>query len=236
MSLSIRPVDPWDEDEMDVLQALYVEAAPRRGPRRPRLLARRQRGPTCDVPRAASFYHAFAGFEGDQMVGQTWVVGSTIDNLHLAHLWAWVPPRFGRRGHGTALVEVRRAAPARPGPAYRRHPDLDRRRLRRLSRRSPSGSATRWRRPRSSAASGCRWTRRRWPGWRRRPPATARDTRCAPSLGPIPDDLVPGLPHPLQPDERRDAHRRHRARGGSPHSRGAGPAGGRAPRRRAAPG
>jgi hypothetical protein len=40
------------------------------------------------------------------MVGQTWVVGSTIDNLHLAHLWAWVPPRFGRRGHGAALVEV----------------------------------------------------------------------------------------------------------------------------------
>ena len=26
MSVSIRPVDPWDEDEMDVLQALYVEA------------------------------------------------------------------------------------------------------------------------------------------------------------------------------------------------------------------
>ena len=31
--------------------------------------------------------------------------GSTVDNLHLAHLWAWVPPRFGRRGHGTALVD-----------------------------------------------------------------------------------------------------------------------------------
>ena len=53
------------------------------------------------------FYHAFAGFDGPdhtEMVGQTWVVGSRIDNLHLAHLWAWVPPRFGRRGHGAALV------------------------------------------------------------------------------------------------------------------------------------
>ena len=26
MSVSIRPVDPWDEDELVVLQALYVEA------------------------------------------------------------------------------------------------------------------------------------------------------------------------------------------------------------------
>jgi GNAT superfamily N-acetyltransferase len=53
------------------------------------------------------FYHAFAGFQGPdrtEMVGQVWVVGSTIDNLHLGHLWAWVPPRFGRRGHGAALV------------------------------------------------------------------------------------------------------------------------------------
>ena len=28
MSLTIRPVDPWDEHEMDVLQELYVEAPP----------------------------------------------------------------------------------------------------------------------------------------------------------------------------------------------------------------
>ena len=105
MSLSIRPVDPWDEDEMDVLQALYVEAQRAEVPDA-RVYSRADSVALLRRTEGGVFYHAFAGFEGDQMVGQTWVVGSTIDNLHLAHLWAWVPPRFGRRGHGTALVEV----------------------------------------------------------------------------------------------------------------------------------
>ena len=105
MSLSIRPVDPWDEDEMDVLQALYVEAQRAEGPDA-RVYSRADSVALLRRTEGGVLYHAFAGFEGDQMVGQTWVVGSTIDNLHLAHLWAWVPPRFGRRGHGTALVEV----------------------------------------------------------------------------------------------------------------------------------
>ncbi len=105
MSLSIRPVDPWDEDEMDVLQTLYVEAQRAEVPDA-RVYSRADSVALLRRTEGGVFYHAFAGFEGDQMVGQTWVVGSTIDNLHLAHLWAWVPPRFGRRGHGTALVEV----------------------------------------------------------------------------------------------------------------------------------
>jgi RimJ/RimL family protein N-acetyltransferase len=105
MSLSIRPVDPWDEDEMDVLQALYVEAQRAEVPDA-RVYSRADSVALLRRTEGGVFYHAFAGFEGDHMVGQTWVVGSTIDNLHLAHLWAWVPPRFGRRGHGTALVEV----------------------------------------------------------------------------------------------------------------------------------
>jgi RimJ/RimL family protein N-acetyltransferase len=107
MSLTIRPVDPWDEHEMDVLQALYVEAHRAEVPdarvySRADSVALLRREPAGKL--GGVFYHAFAGFEEDEMVGQTWVVGSTIDNLHLAHLWAWVPPRFGRRGHGTALA------------------------------------------------------------------------------------------------------------------------------------
>ena len=108
MSLSIRPVDPWDEDEMDALQALYVEAQRAEVPDA-RVYSRADSVTLLRRTEGGVFYHAFAGFEGPnstEMVGQTWVVGSTIDNLHLAHLWAWVPPRFGRRGHGTALVEV----------------------------------------------------------------------------------------------------------------------------------
>ena len=105
MTLSIRPVDPWDEHEMDVLQALYVEAQRAEVPDA-RVYSRTDSVALLRRQEGGVFYHAFAGFEGDEMVGQTWVVGSTVDNLHLAHLWAWVPPRFGRRGHGTALVEV----------------------------------------------------------------------------------------------------------------------------------
>jgi RimJ/RimL family protein N-acetyltransferase len=92
---------------MDLVQELYVEAQRAEVPDARvysradsvALLRREPAGKSGGV-----FYHAFAGFEGDEMVGQTWVVGSTIDNLHLAHLWAWVPPRFGRRGLGTALA------------------------------------------------------------------------------------------------------------------------------------
>ena len=104
MSLTIRPVDPWDEDEMDLLQAQYVEAQRAEVPDA-RVYSRADSVALLRREPGGVFYHAFAGLDGDELVGQTWVVGSTIDNLHLAHLWAWVPPRFGRRGYGTALAE-----------------------------------------------------------------------------------------------------------------------------------
>jgi GNAT superfamily N-acetyltransferase len=103
MPLTIRPVDPWDDHEMDVLQDLYVEAARAEVPDA-RLFSRADSVAYLRRPPGGSFSDAFAAFEDEQMVGQAWVVGSTTDNLHLAHLWAWVPPRFGRRGVGTALV------------------------------------------------------------------------------------------------------------------------------------
>ncbi|MEO6512584.1 MAG: GNAT family N-acetyltransferase [Nocardioides sp.] len=102
----IRPVDPWDEEEMDVLQAQYAESARAEVPDA-RVYSRADSVALLRRQEGGVFYHAFAAFEdpdGTEMVGQTWVVGSTIDNLHLAHLWAWVPPRFGRRGYGAALV------------------------------------------------------------------------------------------------------------------------------------
>ena len=106
MSLTIRPVDPWDVHEMDVLQEQYVEAQRAEMPDA-RVYSRADSVALLRRTEGGVFYHAFAGFDGPdhtEMVGQTWVVGSRIDNLHLAHLWAWVPPRFGRRGHGAALV------------------------------------------------------------------------------------------------------------------------------------
>ena len=237
MSLTIRPVDPWDEDEMDVLQALYVEAQRAEVPDA-RVYSRADSVALLRRTEGGVFYHAFAGFDGrrTEMVGQTWVVGSTIDNLHLAHLWAWVPPRFGRRGHGTALVEVAEQHLRELGRRTAVTPDLDRRRHRRLpavrraARLLPGPDAGR---APPAAADGRGDPRPAGGGGRR---ATARATRCAPSLGPIPDDLVPGFLDPLQPDERRDAHRRHRARGGPPYPRGAGRSRRTSSATRAAPG
>jgi predicted N-acetyltransferase YhbS len=103
MSVSIRPVDTWDEDEMDVLQALYVEAQRAEVPdarvysRADSVAFLRHRG-------TEVFYHAFVACEGEQIVGQVWTVGNTTANAHVGDVWAWVPPRHGRRGVGTALA------------------------------------------------------------------------------------------------------------------------------------
>ena len=103
MTLLIRPVDPWDEQEMDVLQDQYVEAQRAEVPDA-RVFSRDDSVTMLRRPEGGSFYHAFVGVEDGRIVGQTWVMGSRIDNLDLAHLWAWVPPRFARRGHGSALA------------------------------------------------------------------------------------------------------------------------------------
>jgi GNAT superfamily N-acetyltransferase len=52
-----------------------------------------------------SFADGFAAFRGGEMVGELFVTGSRVDNLHRAMAWAWVPPRFGRQGIGSALME-----------------------------------------------------------------------------------------------------------------------------------
>ena len=226
------PVDPWDEHEMDVLQAHVRRGAARRGARRAGLLPRRQRGPA--APRAGRGVlprvRRLRGPRPREMVGQTWVVGSTIDNLHLAHLWAWVPPRFGRRGHGTALVEY----------AEQHVRDLGRRTA--VTQTWIGADGRGGYRPFAerlgySLAQTQVERRQRLP-MDETTLATARGGGRQPQPGlhaahrarPDPRRAGPRLPRPLQPDERRDAHRRHRARGRAAHPRGAGPAGGRAPR------
>jgi GNAT superfamily N-acetyltransferase len=103
MSLSIRPVDPWDEDEMDVLQALYVEAHRAEVPDA-RVYSRADSVAFLRHSGSEVFYHAFVACQGDEIRGQVWVVGNTTANAHLGDVWAWVPPRYGRRGIGTALA------------------------------------------------------------------------------------------------------------------------------------
>ena len=107
MSLTIRPVDPWDEHEMDVLQAQYAEAARAEVPDA-RVYSRADSVALLRRPEGGVFYHAFAGFEGrDRWSARPGWWAAPIDNLHLAHLWAWVPaalraagPRH-RPGRGT---------------------------------------------------------------------------------------------------------------------------------------
>ena len=103
MSLTVRPVDAWDEREMDALQEQYVEAQRAEVPDA-HVYSRADSAAFLRRPAGPVFYHAFAALDGDAMVGQTWIVGSTTDNLHQGHVFAWVPPRYGRRGVGTALV------------------------------------------------------------------------------------------------------------------------------------
>jgi GNAT superfamily N-acetyltransferase len=107
MSLAIRPVDPWDEAELNALQAQYVEAQRAEVPDA-RVFSRAESATMLRRPPGPAFYDAFAAFDGetspDRMRGQVWVTGSTTDNLHQAFLWAWVPPRYARRGIGSTLV------------------------------------------------------------------------------------------------------------------------------------
>ena len=80
MSLTIRLVDPWDEDEMDVLQQQYVEAQRAEVPDA-RVCSRAESETMLRRPPGPAFYDAFAAFDGDPtpdgMAGQVWATGST---------------------------------------------------------------------------------------------------------------------------------------------------------------
>src|SRR5919107_1218607 len=103
MSLTIRPVDPWDEHEMDVLQELYVEAQRAEVPDA-RVYSRADSVAFLRHSGSEVFYHAFVACEGGEILGQVWTVGNTTANTHLGDVWAWVPPRYGRRGIGPPWV------------------------------------------------------------------------------------------------------------------------------------
>ena len=146
------------------------------------------------VPTGGVFYHAFAGFEGDARwsARRGWSAARSTTCT-----WPTCGPGSlpASAGGATAPRWSRYAEQhlARPGPPYRRDPDLDRRRPRRLPavRRAagllPGADAGR---ASPAAADGRAHPR---PGWRRRRPATARAYTLRTVVGPIPDDLVPGF-------------------------------------------
>ena len=234
MSLTIRPVDPWDEHEMDVLQEQYVEAQRAEVPdarvysRADSVALLRRTGAGCSTTRSpasrATRWSARPGWSAARPTTCTWPTCGP------GCLRASAGGARHRPGRGTPSSTSATSAGVPPSPrpgsaTARRLPAL-----RRAARLHPGPDA------RSSAASGCPWTRRPWRGSRPRPPPTASGVPLRTVVGPIPDELVPGFLRPLQPDERRDADRRDRARGGPAYTRGAGRAGGGAARRWAAPG
>ncbi|HET7172751.1 MAG TPA: hypothetical protein VFI30_00555 [Nocardioidaceae bacterium] len=89
---------------MDAFQGLYAEATLAEQPDA-RLYSRAEAVAVLRGSAKGWFFKGFAAFEGDQMVGELLVNGSLIDNLRVAKLWVWVPPRFARRGIGSALAE-----------------------------------------------------------------------------------------------------------------------------------
>ena len=184
MSLTIRPVDPGTTTRWTCSRTCTRAAAPV-----PRRVCSRARGSRADGGAPRPPVSRTRRADGRPDLGGRAARSTTCT-------WRTsgpgCRPRFGRRGHGTALV----------GYAEQHVRDLGRRTAvtqtwigataTAATGRSPSASATRWPRPRSSAGSGCPWTRRRWPGSRRRPPAQA-SVPLHTVLGPIPAELVPGF-------------------------------------------
>jgi hypothetical protein len=68
MTLSIRPADPWDEDEMDVLQAQYVEAQRAEVPDA-HVYSRADSEAFLRSTDGPVFYHAFVAVDAETIVG-----------------------------------------------------------------------------------------------------------------------------------------------------------------------
>lgn len=102
--LEIRRVDAWDEAEMDDFQDLYAEATLAEDPDAP-LYSRDETVAVLRQSSAGWFFDGFGAIDGDQLVRELLVSGSLIDSLRVAKVSVWVPPRFARRGVGSALAE-----------------------------------------------------------------------------------------------------------------------------------
>ncbi|MGA8247202.1 MAG: GNAT family N-acetyltransferase [Nocardioides sp.] len=101
--LEIRPLDPYDDADMDGFQEVYAAAELAEDPDAHlysradgiAMLTSKDGGYTAD---------AFGAFVGARMVGESMVNRFLRDNLDLANVWVWVDPDHQRRGVGTRLL------------------------------------------------------------------------------------------------------------------------------------
>jgi len=100
--LVIRPVDPYDEADLDGFQDVYAAAERAEDPDVG--LYSREDGFAMLTSDTAELFDAFGAFVDGSMVGESILMGSTRDNLELAQVLVWVDPRHQRRGYGAHLL------------------------------------------------------------------------------------------------------------------------------------
>jgi GNAT superfamily N-acetyltransferase len=101
--LVIRPVDPHDEADMDGFQRVYAEAELAEDPQ-VGLYSREDGVAMLTSADPSSLFEGFGAYLGGRMIGESILMGSNRDNLHLARLLLWVDPHHQRQGHGTRIL------------------------------------------------------------------------------------------------------------------------------------
>src|SRR3954452_20092855 len=94
--LVIRPVDPHDEADMDGFQDVYAAAERSEDPE-VGLYSREDGVAMLTSPDPSSLFEAFGALQGGRMVGESILMGSNRDNLHMARLLLWVHPQHQRQ-------------------------------------------------------------------------------------------------------------------------------------------
>jgi GNAT superfamily N-acetyltransferase len=100
--LMIRPVDPYDEADLDGFQDVYAAAERAEDPDVG--LYSREDGKAMLTSDTAELFDAFGAFVDGSMVGESVLMGSTRDNLEVAQVLVWVDPRHQRHGYGARLL------------------------------------------------------------------------------------------------------------------------------------
>jgi GNAT superfamily N-acetyltransferase len=102
--LVVRPLDPASDSDMDGFQDVYAASELAEDPDAA-LYSREDGISMLAGGNPAALFEAFGAFLGDEMVGESILMGSRRDNLELAQLLLWVDPSHRRQGVGTRLLD-----------------------------------------------------------------------------------------------------------------------------------
>jgi GNAT superfamily N-acetyltransferase len=101
--LVIRPLDPYDDADMDGFQDVYVAAERAEDPE-VALYSREDGVALLSGTDSSLLFEAFGAFHDGRMVAEAVLMGSHRDNLHLARMLLWVDPGHRRQGYGGRLL------------------------------------------------------------------------------------------------------------------------------------